>query len=341
MADHAPLRAAAEAARNTAGAAAGDTGGADRPVLIIAGPTASGKSRLAIDVATAFAGTIINADSMQIYRELRVLTARPSMADEARVPHRLYGVLAARERCSAGRWVGMAAAEIEAALDADRLPIVVGGTGLYIRALVRGLAAIPDVPAEVHDAALTLHAELGGEAFRETLAAVDPETAERLPAGDTQRLIRAYEVMLATGRPLSHWQRAAPQRPLAAARFGTLVLDPPRDALIDTIDDRLEQMIAADAIAEVRDLLDLGLDPSLPAMKAVGVKELAAYVRGSCGIERAAAAAMVASRRFAKRQRTWIRHQIAADFVVSEQYSERIRPKIFTFIRQFLLTAAS
>jgi tRNA dimethylallyltransferase len=147
--------------------------------------------------------------------------------------------------------------------------------------------------------------------------------------------------VLATGRPLSEWQRAAPQRPLPGARFATLVLDPPREALIRVIDARLERMLAAEALAEVRDLLDLGLDPSLPAMKAVGVKELAAYVRGSCSMEHAAAAARVATRRFAKRQRTWIRHQVTAHLTVSEQYSERIRPKIFTFIRQFLLTAAS
>jgi tRNA dimethylallyltransferase len=311
------------------------------PVLIIAGPTASGKSRLAMDVATAFTGTIINADSMQVYRELRVLTARPSAPDEARVPHRLYGVLSARERCSAGRWAAMAAAEIEATLSARRLPIVVGGTGLYLRALTRGLAPIPDVPAEIHAAALSLHADLGGEAFREALAAVDPETAARLAAGDTQRLVRAWEVVLATGRPLSEWQRAEPQRPLPGARFATLVLDPPREGLVRAIEARLKQMIAADALAEVRDLLDLGLDPALPAMKAVGVKELAAYVAGNCGMAAATAAAIIATRRFAKRQRTWIRHQIAADFVANEQYSERIRPKIFTFIRQFLLTAAS
>ena len=326
----------------TAAAEGLPTGSSTRPpVLIIAGPTASGKSRLAMDVAAAFTGTIINADSMQVYRELRVLTARPSTADEARVPHRLYGVLSARERCSAGRWAAMAAAEIEAALGARRLPIVVGGTGHYLRALTLGLAPIPGVPVEVHAAAMALHADLGGEAFREALAAADPETAARLAAGDTQRLVRAYEVMLATGKPLSDWQRTPPQRPVAGARFATLVLDPPRDDLIRVIDARLEQMLAAEAIAEVRNLLDLGLDPSLPAMKAVGVKELAAYVRGNCGMEQAAAAAMVATRRFAKRQRTWIRHQIAADFTVTEQYSERFRPKIFTFIRQFLLTAAS
>ena len=317
-------------------------GGANGPpVLIIAGPTASGKSRLAMDVAAAFGGTIVNADSMQVYRELRVLTARPSEADEVRVPHRLYGVLTAREACSAGHWSGLAAAEINAALSADRLPIVVGGTGLYLKALVEGLAPIPAVPAKVRAAALSLHADLGGAAFREALAAVDPVMAARLPAGDTQRLVRAWEVAAATGRPLSDWQREAPQRPVAGVRFATLVLDPPREALNRAIDGRLEAMLAEGAIAEVHSLLDLSLDPSLPAMKAVGVKELAAYARGRCVLESAAAAAKGATRRFAKRQRTWIRHRISADIVASEQYSERIGVRIFRFIRQFLLTGGS
>jgi tRNA dimethylallyltransferase len=311
------------------------------PVLIIAGPTASGKSRLAMDIATAFASVIINADSMQVYRELRVLTARPSAADEARLPHRLYGVRAAREPCSAGHWAALAAAEIKDALSAPRLPILVGGTGFYLKALIDGLAPIPPVPAEVRAAALSLHAELGGAAFREALAAVDPVTAARLPSGDTQRLVRAWEVAAATGRPLSDWHREAPQRLASGVRFATLVLDPPREALNHAIEARLEAMIAEGAISEVRNLLDLDLDPSLPAMKAVGVKELAAYVRGNCSLEAAAAAAAGATRRFAKRQRTWLRHRVAADIVVSEQYSERIRVKIFTFIRQFLLTAGS
>jgi tRNA dimethylallyltransferase len=186
-----------------------------------------------------------------------------------------------------------------------------------------------------------LHADLGGAAFREALGAVDPVTAARLTAGDTQRLVRAWEVAAATGRPLSDWQREAPQRPAAGARFATIVLNPPREALNRAIDARLEAMIAEGAIAEVRNLLDLDLDPSLPAMKAVGVKELAACVRGQCDLEAAAAAAMGATRRFAKRQRTWLRHHIVGDIVVSEQYSERIGVEIFTFIRQFLLTPGS
>lgn len=312
-----------------------------RPVVIIAGPTASGKSRMAIDIATAFDGIIINADSMQVYRELRVLTARPSPADEAMVPHRLYGVLPASERCSAGRWAAMAAREIDAAHAAHRLPIVVGGTGLYLKALTEGLAPVPEIPAEIQAAAIALHAELGGAAFRDALAALDPESAASLPAGDRQRLVRAYAVAAATGRPLSDWQQAPPHPPVTGARFAILVLDPPREVLNDAIARRLDAMLAAGAVAEVQALLDLGLDPALPVMKAVGVRELAACVRGECSLEPARAAAKVATCRFAKRQRTWIRHQILPHLGMHEQYSESMRPKIFTFIRQFLLTFAS
>ena len=315
--------------------------GRSLPVVMIAGPTASGKSRLAVDIAAAFDGCVINADSMQVYRELRVLTARPSPADEARVSHRLYGVLPASERCSAGRWAAMAAREIDAAREVGRLPVVVGGTGLYLKVLTEGLAPIPDVPVEVHAAATALHAELGGDAFRNALAALDPESAARLPAGDRQRLVRAYAVVTATGRPLSDWQRAPSQPPIAGVRVAILVLDPAREVLNGAIGARFDAMLAAGAVAEVQALLDLNLDPTLPVMKAVGVRELAGYLHGALSLEQARAAAKAATCRFAKRQRTWIRHQITPHLGIHEQYSERMRPKIFTFIRQFLLTFAS
>ncbi len=310
------------------------------PILVIAGPTASGKSALAIDCAEAFGGVVINADSMQVYRELSVLTARPSAADMARAPHRLFGVLPAAEPCSAGRWLDLATAAIGEARATGRLPIVVGGTGLYLEALMQGLAPIPAIPASVRDAARAEHARLGGEAFRQALARRDPESAAALPATDSQRLIRAWEVVQSTGRPLPDWRRLAPATTPLAARFATVLLLPPRERLYAEIDARFEAMLAGGAVDEVRALLALNLDPALPAMKAVGVREIAAALDGERSMAAAVEAAKRASRTYAKRQMTWLRHRGTADLRISAQYSESFCGEIFSFIRQFLLTEA-
>lgn len=308
-------------------------------MLIVAGPTGSGKSALALDAAAALAGTVINADSMQIYRELRVLTARPSPADEARVPHRLYGVLSATERCSAGRWLAMARAAIGDVRAEGRLPIVVGGTGLYLRALTQGLAPVPAISAEVRAEAAAVWAQLGGDGFRAELAARDPDAAARWPASDRQRLQRAWEVVRATGRPLAEWQRTGTAP--AAGQCVTLVLLPPREILYPALDARFLRMVQAGALEEVRELLAMRLDPSLPAMKAVGVRELAAHITGEQTLLAATAATQQATRRFAKRQMTWLRHQVSGDLVLPAQYSERIRQEMFAFIRRRLLTGGT
>jgi len=304
----------------------------DRPLLIVAGPTASGKSALALAVAEEFGGTIINSDSMQVYEELRIVTARPSDEEEARVPHRLYGVLPASERCSAGRWREMAVQEIEAVWTKGGLPIVVGGTGLYIKALVDGLSEMPDVPPKVREEAQALHNELGPEAFHTRLAEVDPETAKRLPPADTQRLIRAFEVFLATGKPLTHWHAQAPVSEPLSARAQTFLLAPPREDLYARCGARFDQMLEAGALEEVEALLERDLDPGLPAVKALGVPELAAYLAGDISLEAAADKAKQATRNFAKRQMTWFRNQIEKPDAVFAQYSERVNEEIFAKI---------
>ena len=306
------------------------------PVVVIAGPTASGKSALALDVAEEFGGTIINADSMQVYRELRVLTARPTAADEARVPHRLFGTVRARESYSVGRWLKEATGAIEAARHAATLPVVTGGSGLYLKALMEGLAAVPDIPDAVRAEARALHADLGGAAFRARLAREDPVLAETIPQGDRQRLIRAFEVVRATGRSLADWRGDHEARP--AARFCTLVLAPPREVLYAAIDERFTAMMENGALAEVEALLSAGLDPALPAMKAVGVAPLGRHLAGEISLEEASEAARRASRNYAKRQMTWLRHQMAGAKTIDAQYSKSLAPKIFSFIRQFLLT---
>jgi tRNA dimethylallyltransferase len=315
-------------------------------VLVIAGATASGKSRLALDAAEALGGVIVNADSMQIYRELSVLTARPDTADRARAPHRLYGILSGAERCSAGRWRDLAVAEIETCLAANQVPIMVGGTGLYLRALEMGLAPVPEVPAAVRAAAEAKHRELGGAAFHTALAARDPVTAARLRPSDRQRLIRAWEVLEATGRSLADWQ-ADGQRAEALAspyRFRTIVCAPPRAALYAACDARVTAMIDAGAVAEVQALIGMNLDPSLPIMKALGVAALGRYVSGEVSLEAAIAATQQQTRNYAKRQMTWLRTQLLPDhpdaIMVDEQHSESLWPKIFKNIRQYLLTGS-
>ncbi|UTW53722.1 tRNA (adenosine(37)-N6)-dimethylallyltransferase MiaA [bacterium SCSIO 12827] len=285
-------------------------------VLIVTGPTAGGKSGLALELAERLGGWIINADSMQVYRDLRVLTARPDAADEARAPHRLFGVLGAEERCSVGRWLDMAVAEIGAARAANCLPILVGGTGMYLKALTQGLAPVPDVPAAVTAEATALYDTLGGVAFAAALAEHDPSAAEALPPGDRQRLIRAHAVVQATGRTLADWQNEAPTGPAVAGQFTTILVLPPRDALYAACDARFRAMLDAGAMDEVRALLARGLDPSLPALRAVGVRELGAVIEGEMTLDQAADKARQATRNYAKRQFTWFRHQLAPDLTL-------------------------
>ncbi|HTT78931.1 MAG TPA: tRNA (adenosine(37)-N6)-dimethylallyltransferase MiaA [Stellaceae bacterium] len=306
------------------------------PVILIAGPTASGKSALALELAAALGGTVINADALQVYRDLRILSARPDASVEARSPHRLYGWLDAAERGSVGEWRALALAEIAAAQAAGRLPIVVGGSGLYLRALQHGLAAIPPIPAAIRAEAAALHRALGGDAFRARLAALDPAAASRLPAGDRQRLTRAFEVARATGRPLDAWQigEDAPPR----YRFCALLLMPPRAALYAAGDTRFAQMIRAGGLAEAAALLARGLDPELPAMKAVGLPELFAHLRGEIALDDAIAEGQRATRRYAKRQMTWFRHQMTADRLFEALFSAEILRDARQFIDRWRLT---
>ncbi|WP_043644952.1 tRNA (adenosine(37)-N6)-dimethylallyltransferase MiaA [Caenispirillum salinarum] len=310
------------------------------PLIVVAGPTASGKSALALDIAREFGGTVINADSMQVYRELRVLTARPSAEEEAAAPHRLYGVLPGSEVCSPVRWRDMAVAEIEAVHAAGGLPIVCGGTGLYIRALLHGFAPVPEVPAEVRAEARADLDRLGHDAFHARLAAEDPETAARLAPTDTTRNLRAWEVWVASGRSISWWQRQPPEPPPPRLRPFVITLAPPRDVLYARCDLRLEKMVLhGPALDEVRGLLDLGLPPDTPVMKALGVPELAAHLRGDTDLESALKRAQQLTRNYAKRQMTWFRGQLDADKTLPAQYSETLSAEIFHKVRRFLLTA--
>ena len=312
----------------------------DQPVVIIAGPTAGGKSALALELAAAFGGTIINADSQQIYRDLKILSARPDAAAMRYVPHRLYGFLDAAERGSVAIWRDRALAEIAETQVTGRLPFLVGGTGLYLRALQRGLAPVPAIPATIRAEAAELYDELGGAAFRERLATLDPAAASRLPAGDRQRLLRAWEVVRATGRPLGEWQRRPVKSSHGSAplHFATVLIMPPREVLYAACDRRFTMMIAEGALAEAAALMALALPADLPAMKGVGVPELLQHLRDEIPLDDAIASAQRATRRYAKRQMTWFRHQIVADLVFDQQFSASMLRQANDFIAQFLLT---
>jgi tRNA dimethylallyltransferase len=280
----------------------------NRPVTLIAGPTASGKSALALRLARSTGGEIVNADSMQVYADLRVLTARPSLEDEAAAPHHLFGVADAGQAWSVGRWLKAADAVLAEIRARGRPAIVVGGTGLYFRALTIGLADVPAVPMPMRTDILALYDEIGEAAFRSRLAEVDAPAAVRIAGADKQRLTRAYEVFAATGRPLSDWNEAT--RPtLAPGSWRGVVLEPPRELLYARCDARLATMLDDGALEEVTRLAARGLDASRPAMKALGVAPLSAYLRGEITREEALARARQDTRRYAKRQITWFRNQ--------------------------------
>ena len=308
-------------------------------VILIAGATASGKSEFAMLLAERIDGIVINADSMQVYRELRLITARPSPADEARVPHRLYGTRSAADPLSVGRWIELAVAQIDAAAAAGRVPIVVGGSGLYLSCLSEGLAEIPDIPGAVRAATRARYRALGPQRFHDALSARDEEMAARIGASDPQRLQRAWEVLEATGRSLADWQRDPPIRPLSGPWLG-LRLERPRAELYRRCDARLDAILSAGALGEVIELAALKLSDELPLMRAVGVVELLAHVRGQVDLDDALAAAKTATRRYAKRQLTWLRNKMIAWNAINTQDSESIFEDFFPKISQFLLTAA-
>ncbi len=295
----------------------GGTHKQQRPALIVAGPTCSGKSALALHLARRWGGTVINADSMQVYRELRIVTARPSPEDEAAAPHCLYGVRPAAEPGSAAWWRGAALA----AMDTARLPILCGGTGLYLRALTAGLADIPDPGTEARHEARTLLDEQGAPSLHARLREADPETAATLRPGDGQRIARAWEVWRGTGRGLAAWQRAAPSAP--PWRFAAVLLDPPRAELRAAIAARFTAMLESGALEEVAALLALGLDPAVPALRAHGVPELGTTLRGEATLAEAERRAVLATGQYTKRQATWFRHQPVADPGRTEKINAR------------------
>ena len=297
--------------------------------MLIAGPTASGKSALALELAQKTGGVVINTDSMQVYRDLRVITARPTAPEEALTPHRLYGHVDAAVNFSAGAWVADAAKMLAEAEAAKRPPIFVGGSGLYFKALTRGLSAVPPIPAEVRDGVRARLERDGVEALHAELATRDPVAAERLKPRDRARIARALEVIEATGRALTDWHRDGLPPLMPPGEFKALFLAPERDQLYARIDARFDAMLAAGALEEVAALADRRLDPMLPAMKAHGVPALIRHLKGEITREEAADIGRADTRHYAKRQFTWFRHQLPEfEWVAPEAAREWLEAQI-------------
>jgi tRNA dimethylallyltransferase len=278
---------------------------------LIAGPTASGKSALALAVAERIGGTVINTDSMQVYRDLKIITARPGAAEEARVPHLLYGHVDAAENYSVGRFLEDAAAALETARAQGRVPVFTGGSGLYFKALTCGLSAIPPVPADIRAAVRAKLDASGPHALHAELSRRDPAAAARLRPADRTRIARALEVVEATGRSIAEWHHEGMSPLLDAAGVAKIFLAPERAVLYRRIDARFDAMLSDGALEEVRTLAARRLDPLLPAMKAHGVPWLIRHLAGDISFDVAAAEAKKDTRHYAKRQFTWFRHQLA------------------------------
>ena len=296
----------------------------NRSAVLIAGPTASGKSAVALKVARELDGVIINADAMQLYAELRVLTSRPTEGDERAAPHRLYGTVPGREVWSAGRWLAAARQEMETAWAQGKVPVVTGGTGLYFKALEEGLSHVPPIPQAVRERWRERLKAEGAPALHAVLARLAPEDAARLEPRDGQRIVRCLEVLEATGKPLSaHFRAAKEASVLKAVSVRRVAMIPLRDELYAVINARFETMLAMGAVNEVKTLLALGLPEDVPVMKAIGVKPLADMLAGELSPEQAVALAQRQSRNYAKRQMTWIRNQMA-DWPVVEKRTQAI-----------------
>ena len=307
-------------------------------VFVLAGPTASGKSDLALCLAREINGTVINADSVQLYRDIPLLTARPSQADCNKAPHRLYGYLDGTETLSAGSWRNAALLEIEACLARGRVPIVTGGTGFYLRALVSGLSPIPDIAPQIRALATSELRQYGLAGLYQKLAAVDPVTAGQIDRNNPARLLRAWEVWRATGKPLACWQQRPPEPPPAHLRFIQILLQPERAALYASCNGRFAKMIQYGVLDQVQKLMAKALPEDSPIHNALGYRCLRAHLNGQKTRQNAIDHAARDTRRYAKRQSTWFRNQFKPDLILNTQFSKSLWPRISNDIRQFVLT---
>lgn len=301
--------------------------------ILIAGPTASGKSALALSVAERFSGEIINTDAMQLYRDIPIISAQPCAEDYACVPHHLYGFVDAEDRYSVGRWLEAAKQAGAQVQQRGRLPIFVGGTGLYFKALLEGLVDVPDIPAPVKEDIAREVNRFGLEQAHAKLAQLDSAWASQVEKGDRQRIVRGLEVVAHTGRPLSAWMDQ-PQQGLGNEGVAKFVLMPERESAYERSNQRFDEMLREGAIAEVRKLVSRRLAPDLPAMKALGVPQLSSWLQGAVSYEEAISQAKMMTRRYIKRQFTWIRGHMISWNMVCTQDLETLSQEIFSIIEK-------
>ena len=278
-------------------------------VFVVTGATASGKSAFAMSLAEKIGGVIINADSMQIYAELQIITARPTKTDENTVPHKLYGTISGAENFNVAKWISLAKMEIEDAWKIGKTPILVGGTGMYIKSLKDGLSPIPDITAEVKNKVRAKFNQLGNQEFHDYLQSIDAPMAEKLSVGDSQRMQRAAEVTLQTGRSLEAWQKEETKSIFPDAEFHMIAVNMEREKLYERINHRFDAMIKQGAIDEIKRLKELNISSDMPIMKSCGVPEVMAYLSGDIALEQAVEKAKQSSRNYAKRQITWLNNQ--------------------------------
>ncbi len=300
-------------------------------ILVIAGPTSGGKSSLAMDIAEKCEGVIINADSMQVYSDLQILTARPTSQDMLQNLHVLYGIIDGSVRCNVRIWLERAKKEVEKARKIGKTPILVGGTGLYLNAARHGISQIPEISEQIHNKAIRLHAVMGGISFKNLLNRFDSDTASRLADGDSQRLIRAVEVFWQTGKPLSFWQ-SQPLTGAISGNFLSIANLPPRQFVYESIYHRVSKMVEEGVVDEVRLLLDRNLDKTLPVMKALGVRQVESFLKNQLEAKSLISSISQETRNYAKRQFTWFNNNFISEIIIKEKYSKRIVSEIFSKI---------
>ncbi len=307
-----------------------------KPVIIIGGTTASGKSALAIDLAKSLNGVIINADSMQIYKDLPIISACPSADDMKQTPHKLYQILNHNQECSAGKWCELVATEIKSAWAESKLPIVVGGTGMYIKSLIDGLSPVPDIAEDVRNEVRSLTEQNDTPTLHKLLEDFDPETAARLKANDTQRICRAIEVYKSTKRPLSEWRKQANIKAIPEAEYFIITILPPKDELYPACDARFAEMLKSGAIDEVKNAINNGASDNSAMFNSLGAKQIYAYLQGKMSIKEAEELSCRQTRQYAKRQTTWFKNQIKADLAINHRYDvtnfDTIKENILRFL---------